>query len=76
MNTVLLMMGAIVSKEVKKRKESIEDYIKGGREDIANQLNEGLDDCKDSLFSEVSISSLICFARRDSVLFFHASFIR
>lgn len=33
-------MSAIVSKEVKKRKESIEDYIKGGREDIANQLNE------------------------------------
>ena len=33
-------MSAIVSKEVKKRKESIEDYIKGGREDIAKQLEE------------------------------------
>ena len=30
----------IVAKEVKKRKESIEDYIKGGREDIVNQLEE------------------------------------
>lgn len=33
-------MSAIVSKEVKKRKESIEDYIKGGREDIVAQLQE------------------------------------
>lgn len=33
-------MSAIVAKEVKKRKESIEDYVKGGREDIVENLNK------------------------------------
>lgn len=32
-------MSTIVAKEVKKRKESIDDYVKGGREDIVEQLN-------------------------------------
>lgn len=36
-------MSAIVSKEVKKRKESISDYIKGGREDIVEQLNKEIE---------------------------------
>ena len=31
---------AIVAKEVKKRKDSIADYEKGGREDLVNQINE------------------------------------
>lgn len=36
-------MSAIVAKEVKKRKESIEDYIKGGREDIVENLNKEIE---------------------------------
>ena len=31
---------AIISKEVKKRKDSIADYEKGGREDLVNQIKE------------------------------------
>lgn len=34
---------AIVAKEVKKRKEAIPDYIKGGREDIAETLNKEIE---------------------------------
>lgn len=34
---------ALVSKEVKKRKESIEDYIKGNRDDIVLQLNKEIE---------------------------------
>ncbi len=34
---------ALVSKEVKKRKESIEDYIKGNRDDIVSQLNREIE---------------------------------
>lgn len=34
---------ALVSKEVKKRKESIEDYIKGERTDIVDQLNKEIE---------------------------------
>ena len=30
----------LISKEVKKRKDSIADYEKGGREDLVNQINE------------------------------------
>lgn len=30
----------IIAKEVKKRKDSLEDYIKGGREDIVKQVEE------------------------------------
>ena len=30
----------LISKEVKKRKDSIADYQKGGREDLVNQINE------------------------------------
>ena len=33
-------MGTIVAKEVKKRKESIADFEKGGREDLIAQTNE------------------------------------
>ncbi len=36
-------MSAIVAKEVKKRKESIEDYVKGGREDIVENLNKEIE---------------------------------
>lgn len=36
-------MSAIVAKEVKKRKESIETYIKGGREDIVENLNKEIE---------------------------------
>lgn len=36
-------MQAIVAKEVKKRKESIEDFIKGGRQDIAEQLEKEIE---------------------------------
>ena len=36
-------MSAIVAKEVKKRKESIEDYDKGGREDIVENLNKEIE---------------------------------
>ena len=36
-------MSAIVAKEVKKRKESIGDYIKGNREDIVEQLNKEIE---------------------------------
>ena len=36
-------MAAIVAKEVKKRKESIDDYIKGGREDIVETLNKEIE---------------------------------
>ena len=31
---------AIIAKEVKKRKDSISDYEKGGREDLVNQIKE------------------------------------
>lgn len=34
---------AIVAKEIKKRKEAIPDYIKGGREDIAETLNKEIE---------------------------------
>lgn len=34
---------AIVAKEVKKRKEAIPDYIKGGREDIVETLNKEIE---------------------------------
>ena len=30
----------LIAKEVKKRKDSIADYEKGGREDLVNQINE------------------------------------
>lgn len=30
----------LIAKEVKKRKDSIEDYEKGGREDLVNQIKE------------------------------------
>ena len=30
----------LIAKEVKKRKDSIADYKKGGREDLVNQINE------------------------------------
>ncbi len=36
-------MQAIVAKEVKKRKESIPDYVKGGREDIVETLNKEIE---------------------------------
>ncbi len=36
-------MVQIVAKEVKKRRESIEDYIKGGREDIVNQIKKEIE---------------------------------
>lgn len=36
-------MQAIVAKEVKKRKESIADFEKGGRQDIVEQLNKEID---------------------------------
>lgn len=36
-------MSAIVAKEVKKRKESIGDYIKGNRDDIVEQLNKEIE---------------------------------
>lgn len=36
-------MNAIVAKEVKKRKESIDAYIKGGREDIVENLNKEIE---------------------------------
>ena len=36
-------MSAIVAKEVKKRKESIGEYIKGNREDIVEQLNKEIE---------------------------------
>lgn len=44
-NTVLddEKIKAVVSKEVKKRKESIEDYIKGDRQDIVEQLNKEIE---------------------------------
>ena len=36
-------MQAIVAKEVKKRKESIADFEKGGRQDIVEQLNKEIE---------------------------------
>ncbi|MBR6688720.1 MAG: GatB/YqeY domain-containing protein [Clostridia bacterium] len=36
-------MGTIVAKEVKKRKESIVDFEKGGRPDIVEQLNKEIE---------------------------------
>ena len=36
-------ISAVVAKEVKKRKESISDYEKGGREDIVEQLNREIE---------------------------------
>lgn len=36
-------MQAIVAKEVKKRKESIVDFEKGGRQDIVEQLNKEIE---------------------------------
>ncbi len=30
----------LIAKEVKKRKDSIDDYKRGGREDLVNQINE------------------------------------
>lgn len=36
-------MQTIVAKEVKKRKESISDYEKGGRQDIVDQLNKEIE---------------------------------
>ena len=36
-------MGTIVAKEVKKRKESIADFEKGGRQDIVDQLNKEIE---------------------------------
>ena len=36
-------ISSIVAKEVKKRKESIDDYVKGNREDIVEQLNKEIE---------------------------------
>lgn len=55
-------MSAIVAKEVKKRKESIEDYIKGGREDIVQSLNAEIEVLSKYLpeqLSEEDIKSLV-----------------
>ena len=56
-------MSAIVSKEVKKRKESIEDYIKGGREDIVSQLQEEIKILSKYLPEQLTIEQIECLVK-------------
>lgn len=56
-------MSAIVSKEVKKRKESIEDYIKGGREDIVSQLQEEIKILSKYLPEQLTVEQIECLVK-------------
>jgi uncharacterized protein YqeY len=48
----------IVSKEVKKRSESINDYIKGDRQDIVDQLNKEIEILNKYLPKQLTIEEL------------------
>ncbi len=52
-------MHAIVAKEVKKRKESIEDYVKGGRNDIVENLNKEIEILSKYLPEQLSKEDLL-----------------
>ena len=55
-------MQAIVAKEVKKRKESIADFEKGGRPDIVDQVNKEIEILSEYLpeqLSEEQVKSLV-----------------
>ena len=58
-------MQAIVAKEVKKRKESISDFEKGGRQDIVEQLNKEIEILSEYLpeqLSEQEITAMVIAA--------------
>lgn len=44
----------IIAKEVKKRKDSLDDYIKGGREDIVKQVEEEINILSEYLPKQLS----------------------
>lgn len=48
----------ILSKEVKKRKDSLEDIVKSGREDLISQVNQEIDIIKGYLPEELSEEEL------------------
>ena len=49
----------ILSKEVKKRKDSLEDIMKSGRKDLINQVNEEINIIKSYLPAELTEEELI-----------------
>ena len=56
-------MQAIVAKEVKKRKESIDDYIKGGREDIADSLKKEIEILSKYLPEQLSHDEIVAIVK-------------
>jgi len=52
----------VIAKETKKRKDSIEDYKKGGREDLVNQIEKEIDILSEYLpkqLSEAEIEEIV-----------------
>lgn len=52
-------MQAIVAKEVKKRKESIEDFEKGGRQDLVEQTNKEIEILSNYLPEQLSEAQVV-----------------
>jgi uncharacterized protein YqeY len=52
-------MQAIVAKEVKKRKESIADFEKGGRQDLVEQTNKEIEILSNYLLEQLSEAQVV-----------------